>query len=126
MIDSAASKHSTENLSGLPFFFRLVCGVASRIQFGAIKLVLPDGRVLRFKGETETDQEAVIVVKDFAFARRTMLGGDIGFFESYADGQWESLISPNVFLSLAPQNAITRQDIIRGIRKEFRKTGRTV
>ncbi|MFQ5562851.1 MAG: class I SAM-dependent methyltransferase [Parvularculaceae bacterium] len=77
-------------LAGLPLFFRLACNLAGRIRFGAITFFLPDGRGLKFEGAEEKESEGVIIVRDFAFARRSMLGGDIGFFESYAADQWDT------------------------------------
>ncbi|GAB4520038.1 MAG: cyclopropane-fatty-acyl-phospholipid synthase family protein [Amphiplicatus sp.] len=77
-------------LAGAPLFFRLACNLVSRIKYGAIIFVLPDGRALRFSGEAETEAVGVIVVKDYAFARRSLLGGDIGFFESFADDEWDT------------------------------------
>lgn len=74
-------------------FFGLVCKMASRLRYGALTFILPDGRRLRFDGVESTDAEAILIVRDFDFARRAVLGGDIGFFEGYADGQWES---PNI------------------------------
>lgn len=78
------------NLEGLPFFFRQTCRLATRIRYGALTFSLPDGRHLTFSGDEETDTKALIIVRDFAFARRAILGGDIGFYESFADGQWET------------------------------------
>jgi cyclopropane-fatty-acyl-phospholipid synthase len=77
----------------LPFFMRLACNMAARIRFGSLRFILPDGRRLDYSGAEEPSAEGVLVVNDYAFARRSVLGGDIGFFESFADGQWDS---PNV------------------------------
>jgi cyclopropane-fatty-acyl-phospholipid synthase len=77
-------------LSGAPLFFNLVCRLASKIRYGALTFVLPDGRTLKFIGQEETTSEGVIIIRDYAFARRAILGGDIGFFESFADDQWDT------------------------------------
>ncbi len=82
-----------QSLAGLPIFMRVACDLASRIRSGSLRFVLPDGRELRFDGTEDAQSQGVIVVRDYAFARRSVLGGDIGFFESFADGQWDS---PNV------------------------------
>ena len=79
-------------IRGLPFFFQLGCEMASRMRRGALLFDLPDGRRLEFRAD-DTPAEGLIVVRDFAFARRSVLGGDVGFFESYADGLWDS---PNI------------------------------
>lgn len=88
-----ASTGEDREYSGLPLFFRIACKIASGIRFGSLRFILPDGRELRFSGAEDAQAEGVIAVRDFDFARRSVLGGDIGFFESYADGQWDS---PNV------------------------------
>lgn len=80
----------TRVLSGLPFFFRMACGVAARIRYGSLSLVLPDGRTLIFPGKEDLDAHGVIIVKEYAFARRTILSGDIGFFESFVADQWDT------------------------------------
>src|SRR5690606_11507654 len=77
-------------LSGLPLFFRLAANMASRIRYGALRFILPDGRELLFQGAEESDAEGVICVRDYKFARRAVLGADIGFFESFVDGDWDS------------------------------------
>ncbi|HXI86160.1 MAG TPA: cyclopropane-fatty-acyl-phospholipid synthase family protein [Parvularculaceae bacterium] len=77
-------------LSGAPLFFRLVCNLTSRIKYGAIVFVLPDGRALKFVGSREQSSVGVIVVKDYAFARRSLVGASIGFFESFADDEWDT------------------------------------
>lgn len=81
---------TTQDLSGLPFFFRQACRLALRLQYGTLEFRLPDGRKLVFRGREETEARAVIIVRDFSFARRALLGGDIGFFETYADGLWDT------------------------------------
>lgn len=96
-----AGQAGQQNLSGLPVFFRIACNMASRIRYGSLRFVLPDGRELKFAGAEEPWSEGVILVRDLAFARRSVLGGDIGFFESYADGQWDSPDVTNVLYVFA-------------------------
>lgn len=82
--------NNIEGFDTYPFFFRQVLKIASRIRYGSLTFILPSGKSLILEGAEEKDAKGVIYVKDFAFARRTILGGDIGFFESYADGQWDT------------------------------------
>ncbi len=77
-------------LAGTPLFFRLVCDLASRIHYGTLTFALPDGRVLKFVGREDVGSRGVIAVRDFGFARRSILAGDIGFFESFAADQWDT------------------------------------
>ncbi|OFW99041.1 MAG: cyclopropane-fatty-acyl-phospholipid synthase [Alphaproteobacteria bacterium RIFCSPHIGHO2_12_FULL_63_12] len=85
-----APSNDSRDYSGLPVFFRIACNMAARLRYGSLRFILPDGRDLVFTGAEETDSQGIILVRDFAFARRSVLGGDIGFFESYADGEWDS------------------------------------
>jgi cyclopropane-fatty-acyl-phospholipid synthase len=75
---------------GLPVFFRIALGFASRLRYGGLVFLLPDGRALKFSGDLEPETVGIIEVRDYAFARRAVMGGGIGFFETYADGQWDS------------------------------------
>ncbi|MEM8771025.1 MAG: cyclopropane-fatty-acyl-phospholipid synthase family protein [Pseudomonadota bacterium] len=77
-------------MNDIPFFFRQACRIAERIHYGALTFNLPNGHRLFFEGKEETDAKAVIIIHDFAFARRVIFGGDIGFYESYEDGQWDT------------------------------------
>lgn len=88
VVVTAANRH--EALAGTPFFFQLAANLCSRIRYGALVFILPDRPALKFVGAEETDATGIIVVKDYAFARRAILGGDIGFFESFADDQWDT------------------------------------
>lgn len=88
-------------LAGTPVFFRLAANMASRLRYGALVFLMPDGRKLKFSGQMETDQIGVIDVRDFRFARRSVLGGGVGFFETYADGYWDSPDLTNVLYVFA-------------------------
>ncbi|MEM9705515.1 MAG: cyclopropane-fatty-acyl-phospholipid synthase family protein [Pseudomonadota bacterium] len=83
-------ENRAEALRGTPIFFRLACNIAARIQIGSITFQLPDGRALAFNGVEEPETRALIQISDFDFARRVIFGGDSGFFESFADGQWDT------------------------------------
>lgn len=80
-------------LRGTPIFFRFAANMLFRIRYGAFVFALPDGRILKFSGKEEPESIGVFIVKDFAFVRRSLLGGDIGLFESFLDDQWTS---PNI------------------------------
>ena len=102
------------DLDGLPFFFRQACRVAAKIKYGELTFSLPDGRRLVFAGAEEPEAKALIVVRDFNFAWRSILGGDIGFYESYADGQWDT---PNLadVLYVFARNADYVQEAFQGM-----------
>ncbi|HEX7539637.1 MAG TPA: DUF1365 family protein, partial [Syntrophales bacterium] len=56
---------------------------------GALRMTLPDGTVKTFGEATSADQ-AEMTVKDWRFFSRAVIGGDIGFGESYMDDEWDS------------------------------------
>ena len=66
-------------LRNKPIFFRLLVSILNRLSFGTLVLVLPDGQKLKFSSPNEIDQYAIIKVRDYAVARRVLLGGIIGF-----------------------------------------------
>ena len=120
-------------LAGLPLFFRMACGFAERIQYGKLSFHLPDGRVLAFHGKEGLDAHGVVVVRDYAFARRAILSGDIGFFESFVAGQWDT---PDLAACLyifarnadAVQDAFKASpliDFLNNLRHAFNKNTRT-
>lgn len=74
----------------LPFAFRQILNFAERIRFGQLIFILPDGQKLSFSGEEEKSSVGIIQINDYRFARRILVGGDIGFYESYADGDWST------------------------------------
>ena len=80
----------TNDYSGLPFFFRQTLKIAAHIQYGTLVFKLPNGRTLTLGGKSEPETKGVILVRRYRFARRVIFGGDIGFFESFADGDWDT------------------------------------
>jgi len=56
---------------------------------GSLRLELPDGTVKTI-GSPEGDVEAVIRVRNRDFFQKCVLFGDVGFGESYVDGDWET------------------------------------
>ena len=80
------------------FARRLVFRALERMTRGQLCLELPEGGTLRFghrQGQLPIlplgiPATAMIRVLSEGFFRRTMLSGDIGFAESFIDGEWES------------------------------------
>ena len=80
------------------FARRLVFSALSGMTRGRLEMELPEGETLLF-GNSSTfaaplplgiDPTARVQVKREAFFRRCLLSGDIGFAESYIDGEWQS------------------------------------
>ncbi|MEL7028273.1 MAG: cyclopropane-fatty-acyl-phospholipid synthase family protein, partial [Pseudomonadota bacterium] len=101
------------DLSGVPHLTRLALKVAARIKWGTMLVETPDGRVFRFEGQERPEEVGVIIIKDYRFAPRLMFGGGVGFFQAFADDQWDS---PDVaqFLRVVAANADRMQEYFRG------------
>ena len=68
---------------------RLVLAAFAKMSAGSLRLELPDGSVAQF-GTPGAEVSATIRVLDVAFFQRCVLFGDVGFGESYIDGEWET------------------------------------
>jgi len=96
---SAASTASTSTSAPAPSFFQdAVLNAFAAMKLGRLRLELPDGTVREF-GEPSVaaapvapgvSNTAFIRVRRPAFFTKSALYGDIGFAESYLDGDWES------------------------------------
>jgi cyclopropane-fatty-acyl-phospholipid synthase len=73
----------------LPFLVRRVCDIAAQLQHGTLTMTLPDGRAFRFGG-LAPGPEARMVINSTGFAKRLLMGGDIGIAESYLMREWDS------------------------------------
>lgn len=71
------------------FYERLVTDALSRMTAGCLRLDLPSGEAIVI-GTPGADMTAWIRVRDAAFFRKCVLFGDVGFGESYVDGDWET------------------------------------
>ncbi len=68
-----------------------------RAERGALRMTLPDGSVKTF-GEASAPGGAEMTVRDWRFFSRAVIGGDIGFGESFMDDEWDS---PDLAATLA-------------------------
>jgi cyclopropane-fatty-acyl-phospholipid synthase len=83
----AASAAAIAGLSRAPASLKAVLLLCLNIKRGALDMILPGGRTLRFgAGAPHAD----LAVNDPAFARRVLFSGDIGFAEGYMAGEWET------------------------------------
>lgn len=84
-----ASASTVRSLSGVPASFRIAALWLLKTEHGKLTFNLPDGRSLTFNNSPE-GTEAVINVHDYAFIRRAMAGGDVGFADAYIEGMWST------------------------------------
>jgi cyclopropane-fatty-acyl-phospholipid synthase len=78
--------------SGLPWQGvgrALVRRIMGRLACGTLTVALPDGVQLRQRAPAP-GPEAEVLLHRWRGLRRLLLGGDIGFAEAYADGDWSS------------------------------------
>ncbi len=106
------AQNLTEIAASLPTVIRSALAYGTRIERGCLTVHLPDGTSYMFRG-AKPGPDAVFQVKDFAFARRLALGGDIGFAEAYLRGEWET---PNLarFLELFATNYSAIETMLAG------------
>jgi cyclopropane-fatty-acyl-phospholipid synthase len=76
-------------LAGLPRWPRTALSMVARLKRGTLNVHWPDGRKFIFRGD-ENGPAADMTIKDIGFARRVILGGDLGIADSYLRGEWET------------------------------------
>ena len=64
--------------------------IVSRLVTGRATVSMPDGSTYEISSETTHGPHAVINVRHWRAIRRLMAEGDLGFVESYLDGDWDS------------------------------------
>ena len=79
----------TPDLSGLPYFLRLLMPVTARLKWGSVTLTLPDGRRVRVEG-SESGKHAEIVIRDYRCFARLLRKANTGFAEGYLANEWDS------------------------------------
>ena len=83
-----------------------------RIAAGRLVVRLPTGEEIEGRGQGP-GPEAVLILHDWAVLRQLVLGGDIGFAESYMDGHWTSP-DPPALIELAAVNQEALGDAVTG------------
>src|SRR4051812_4407000 len=86
----------TLTLAGTSSFYETkVLDLLGKMPFGRMELTLPDGRTLAL-GDGNGTIVADATINNPDFFKRVVLFGDIGFGESYVDGDWETSSVRNV------------------------------
>jgi cyclopropane-fatty-acyl-phospholipid synthase len=93
---------------------RLLQRLFSGLKVGHLRLTLPSGVPFDIRG-AEEGPEAVIVIHRWRMLWRCLMGGDIGFAESYLDQDWSS---PDLtaLIRLMLRNSAALEKSIRGSR----------
>lgn len=112
-----ATPELLSRLKNVPASFRLAARAALRMRLGRLGMSLPDGRRLVFEGD-EPGPAAEINLKDWAFARRVIAGGPMGFAESYIAGEWDTPDLPGALALLSAnldkmRDALSHNPVVR-------------
>ncbi|MEM8988149.1 MAG: cyclopropane-fatty-acyl-phospholipid synthase family protein [Pseudomonadota bacterium] len=94
-------------------FMQVAMRIAGHIQWGTMIVALPDGRVFKFEGREKPEEVGVLLIKDWRFARKMILGGTIGLYEAFEKDMWDS---PDIaqFLRVGAANAEVMQGYFLG------------
>ena len=90
----------------------LVRPLLAGLRHGRLRLRLPNGRTLS-SSDDESGLQAFVAVERWRTFRKVALGGDVGFAESYIDGDWSSP-DPVALLRLMARNAEAIRDVAPG------------
>lgn len=71
------------------FYQKIVLASLRKMTHGGLRMTLPDGS-MRHLGNPEAAATAEMRIKDADFFRKCALFGNVGFGESYVDGDWET------------------------------------
>lgn len=71
------------------FAKRVLYSYFAKLKCGKLNFIDPHGDVASF-GDKESKFEATVRIKNYSFYWKVIKGGDIGFGESYAEGDWDS------------------------------------
>lgn len=74
---------------GRGLYERLILDVFAKMQQGCLRLDLPDGTSRHFGAQGHNVSAHIRVIRP-TFFQRCVLFGDVGFGESYVDGDWET------------------------------------
>ena len=88
---SASEKAGREN----KLYKKIVLGLLSGMKKGQLNVTFPDGDIQSFGGG-DRSVSANIKINNNRFFKRIVLYGDIGFGESYVDGDWDTENITNV------------------------------
>jgi len=89
MNESLASSAEISSSARPALYQRIVLDALRKMTAGCLSIELPGGGAHTI-GTTGAEISAVIKVRDAAFFKRCVLYGDVGFGESYVDGEWDT------------------------------------
>ena len=84
-----------DRLRDVPRNVRFALRLLLRLKTGSLTVRLPDGRDLIFQGQ-KPGPDARLELNNYKIVRKVFAGGDVGFAESYMDGDWDTPDLPAV------------------------------
>ena len=109
----AQVRHETKAEHGMHALVGRVFAVLSKINVGQLTLTLPDGS-MHVLGPGGTP-DAAMVINRWRAVRRLLTQGDMGFVESYLDGDWDSEDSSKVVELAVINRPSTRTNELEGL-----------
>ena len=82
-----ANLTTIRELSDVPASFRIAALMLLRAERGSLHFVLPDGRAVVFDHGLP-GPAATVHIHSYDMTKKAMAGGDVGFAESFMDGDW--------------------------------------
>ncbi|MEQ8405404.1 MAG: cyclopropane-fatty-acyl-phospholipid synthase family protein [Oceanicaulis sp.] len=101
-----------DRLRDVPRNVRFALRMLLRLKIGSLTVKLPDGRELVFEG-VKPGPSARLELANYQIVRKVFAGGDVGFAESYMDGDWSTPDLPAA-LSVFSANLDEMHSIVTG------------
>ncbi|XBQ15723.1 MAG: cyclopropane-fatty-acyl-phospholipid synthase family protein [Oceanicaulis sp.] len=101
-----------DTLRDVPRQVRFALRMLLKLRAGSLAVRLTDGRELVFQGG-KPGPDARIELANYAIVRKVFAGGDVGFAESYMDGDWTTPDLPAV-LAVFSANLDEMHSIVQG------------
>ena len=100
------------NVDRLPSHLRLLVPIASRLEWGSLRIALPDGQIVDIRGR-EPGKHADVQIKSYRCLWRLMRAANVGWAEGYMADEWDS---PDVaaLLEVFARNADRMRDLYEG------------
>lgn len=122
-MNAQPSLAAAEPFGSMPLAARRLLRLMKHLPVGHLELRLPDGATLHLPGSTGSssgpskgahrDPRGVLVLKNWAMFARAIKSGDIGFAESFIDGDWDSPDLPQL-LRLCLLNRNHLEELVYG------------
>ena len=92
---------------------RLFLAISTQARYGALTVQLPDGRRYRMQGP-EDGPEGEMLLRNEEAPRRLLLGGGVGFAESYMDGAFDTPDLLSLLYFAGRNEAVFDDEMLRG------------